>query len=292
MPCYHPIQGYRSTELGKTGKRKIVFSPTKGYVDLPVKVPCGQCIGCRIDRSQAWAARCVHESQFHDQNCFITLTYAPENLPPGGTLVKKHFQDFMKRLRKNSGKKIRFFHCGEYGENLERPHYHAILFGLDFPDKVKHTQNARGEIIYTSPLLERIWGKGHCTVGPLTYETAAYTARYIMKKITGDMAESHYQGRLPEYITMSLKPGIGNKFFEEYQNDVFPSDYIVIRGSQKKVPKYYDRQLEKLDPEYFEKVKSARVRRGLKYRIDSTPERLSVREEVATAKLNLKSRKI
>nr|QJB19034.1 MAG: replication initiator protein [Microvirus sp.] len=292
MACYHPIKGYRSTEVSKSGKRKLVFNPTKGYVDLPIEVPCGQCIGCRIDRTQSWAARCIHEAQFHEKSCFVTLTYADQNLPPGGTLVKKHFQDFMKRLRKNSGIPVRYFHCGEYGENLSRPHYHAILFGIDFPDKIKHTQNSKGEIIYTSQLLERIWQHGFCTVGPVNYQTAAYTASYIMKKITGEIAAAHYQGRQPEYVTMSLKPGLGTKFFEEFKDDVFPSDYVVINGKQRKVPKFYDRLLEKHHPEFHETVKHARIRRGLDYRSDSTPERLLSRETIAKAKINLKQRKI
>ena len=155
-------------------------------------VACGQCMGCRTDRSKEWAARIVHESQMHPENSFVTLTYDAENVPMDGSLNKQHFQKFMKRLRKHfSDKKIRYFHCGEYGEKLERPHYHACLFGIDFDDRVEH--GAINSVVhYKSDTLEQLWGKGFCTVGELNYQTAAYTARYILKKMTGKQAEEHY----------------------------------------------------------------------------------------------------
>lgn len=101
MPCYHPIQGWKSRFPNQKGKRPIVFKQNS-YADLdsPVTLACGRCIGCRLEYSRQWAVRCVHEASLYDDNCFITLTYDNENLPEGGTLVKKHFQDFMKRLRK------------------------------------------------------------------------------------------------------------------------------------------------------------------------------------------------
>ena len=118
MPCYYPLQGWRSKELTKNGKRAIVFDRKKGYVDQPLEVPCGQCIGCRLDRSRDWALRCIHEAQLHEDNSYITLTYDDDNLPANASLDKSDFQKFMKRLRKSLGdKKVRFFHCGEYGEN-------------------------------------------------------------------------------------------------------------------------------------------------------------------------------
>ena len=98
MACYHPMQGYRSAEVTKNGKRKIVFSPQKGYIDLPVKVACGQCIGCRLERSRQWAVRCMHEASMHMFNSFVTLTYDDDHLPEYNSLNYKHFQDFMKRL--------------------------------------------------------------------------------------------------------------------------------------------------------------------------------------------------
>ena len=133
MPCYTPLKGWRSQERTESGKRAITFRLREGYADMPVDVPCGQCIGCRLERSRQWAVRCMHEASLYENNCFITLTYNEDHIPSDGSLKKDHFQKFMKRLRKKFGAGIRFFHCGEYGAELSRPHYHAILFNFDPP---------------------------------------------------------------------------------------------------------------------------------------------------------------
>ncbi|QXP08284.1 MAG: replication initiator protein [Arizlama microvirus] len=243
-----------------------------------IQVPCGQCIGCRLERSRQWAMRCVHEAYGHDDNAFITLTYAPEHVPPDGSLIKSHFQKFMKRLRKAiSPKLVRFFHCGEYGELHQRPHYHACLFGYDFPDKILYT--IRDECrLYRSPMLEKLWPNGFATVGDVTFESAAYVARYITKKITGDLAEKHYQGRQPEYTTMSRRPGIGKLWYENFKGDVFPCDNVVIRGKVMKPPRYYDKQLELSDAQLFAKIKIDRKAKALQNAADNTTARLAVKE--------------
>lgn len=143
-------------------------------------VSCGQCIGCRLERSRQWAVRCMHEKQMHDDACFITLTYDDDNLPFGETLVLSDWQKFMKRLVKKNGP-IRFYHCGEYGDDTNRPHYHAILFGYR-PDDPELFSTSGETKLYASPSLRNTWGMGHCTFGDATFETAAYVARYITKK--------------------------------------------------------------------------------------------------------------
>ena len=200
MACFHPVKGYRSRTINPTGKRSIVFTPSRGYMDMPVTVPCGRCIGCRLERSRSWAVRCTHEASLYEKNCFITLTYNQENLPLSGTLVVKHFQNFMKKLRRTYGPGIRFFHCGEYGEQLKRPHYHACLFNHDFPDK-QYWKDIRDNKYYLSKSLEEIWGKGFCSITDLTFKTAAYAARYITKKITGEKADTHYETMDP-YLSL------------------------------------------------------------------------------------------
>lgn len=289
MPCYAPLTGYRARTTNASGKRSIVFNLDEGFADLPVTVPCGQCIGCRLERSRQWALRCVHEAQLHVHKCFITLTYDKAHLPPGGTLVKADFQKFMKRLRKRTNAKIRYFQCGEYGEADFRPHFHALIYGYDFPDKVFYTRNKQGDTIWKSEELEALWGKGFATVARLTFETAAYTARYVVKKINGEGAAAHYRGRLPEYIAMSLKPAIGAGWYESFKDDVYPSDFLTMRGKQMLPPKYYDRILEKEDEKQYKKVKAKRMARA-KQCSHNAPDRLRAREEVAKAKLNLKPR--
>lgn len=302
MPCYFPLQGYRSRELTPNGKRKIVFNQKDGYIDLPVTMPCGNCIGCRLERSRQWSVRLMHEASFHELSCFLTLTYSEENLPPDNSLVKAHFQNFMKRLRKSHGSKIRFFHCGEYGDQTGRPHYHAIIFGLDFADKKFYKNNAQGHKMYKSETLEKLWGKGLCSIGPVTPETAAYVARYVMKKVTGDAAKSHYESvnlntgeiykRQPEYITMSNRPGIGYDWFVKYGKETFHSDSVVVNGNESLPPKYYLRKLAENDEDKAKRIKIRREIRAKKHSFDSTPERLSTRHTCRLAKISTLKRNL
>lgn len=305
----------------------MTFNVREGFVDLPVSIPCGRCIGCKLERSRQWAMRCVHEAQLHEDNCFITLTYNDAHIPYGGTLQKKHFQDFMKRLRKKyADRKISYFHCGEYGEackqcrlsrrrctcrvfqpGIGRPHYHALLFGLDFPDRLPYKKSGDGSTLFTSATLSKLWTLGFSTVGALTFESAAYCARYVMKKVTGDPAEDHYTViepstgeliRLPaEYVTMSLKVtpehgGIAGAWYAKYKSDVYPDDFVVVRGAKMKPPKYYDRIHELDDPASYCLIKESRAAYAIRNKANSTPERLRVREKVKIAQLQSLKRDI
>lgn len=304
MPCYSPITGYVSREVNPTGKRSIVFDHKDGYTDMKQTLPCGRCIGCRLEKSRQWAVRCIHEAQLYDENCFITLTFDEYHIDNDYSLRKADFQKFIKRLRKYVTskeclqkypsiyrRKIRYYHCGEYGELYRRPHHHACIFNFDFPDK---------EIIYdgkyklyTSALLSQIWTDpksempyGYSTVGEVTYESAAYVARYIIKKITGDKAEKHYQGRVPEYTTMSRRPGIASEWFKKYTSDVYPSDMVVVRdGLICKPPKYYDKIYDTINPQYMARLKHIRSKKA-QNNPDNTYKRLRVRQKVAEINLN------
>lgn len=270
MVCYCPIQGWRSQFLNSNCKRPIVFNPRDGYSDLPVKVPCSQCIGCRLSKSGHWAVRCMHESSLHKKNCFITLTYNNEHCPKDGSLCLDHFQRFLKRLRYYySSTPIRFFHCGEYGDKLQRPHYHALVFGMDFDDK-KFWKNSGKNKLYTSAILEKIWGKGYCVIGDVTYDSAAYVSRYILKKVSkkSDYFDSHYLGRMPEYITMSRRPGIAKQWFDKYYNDVYPSDFVTVEGKKRFPPKFYDSQYELINPVGYKYIKALRKKRALEFDYD------------------------
>lgn len=262
---------------------------------MPMTVPCGQCSACRLERSRQWAIRCVHEASLYDHNAFITLTYNDDHLPHDRSLNLKHAQDFLKRLRKRFGPGIRFYGCGEYGEQLGRPHYHMCLFNHDFHDKVLWKEE-RGVKLYRSEEIEKLWTYGYSTTGGVTFQSAAYVARYIMKKITGDIAADHYEyidpetgevfDRKPEYTHMSLKPGIGSRWINKYTSDVYPTDFVVLNGVKMKPPKYYDRSFEVMDPDAFHKVRSARLKSGKKREADNTPARLKVKEKVLNAKLS------
>lgn len=201
----------------------------------------------------------------------------------------------MKALRRKiKPTQVRFFSCGEYGDKFQRPHYHIALFGYDFPDKELLSQY-KGTKLYISKTLGKLWKKGHHSIGELNYQSAAYIARYVIKKINGDKATEHYEyidkttgeviNRNPEFINMSRKPGIGKNWFETYTDDVFPSDFVVINGKEHKVPKYYDKLLELEHPEQFEQIKLERLKRALKDEANNTPERLRVREKSAQLKM-------
>ncbi len=234
----------------------------------------------------------------HEKNCFITLTFSQVELMKRKnpwSIEVRDWQLFIKRLRKRYGSKIRFFHCGEYGETTGRPHYHACLFNFDFPDKQLYSQ-PNGQKLYTSKILEELWPYGFCTVGTVTFESAAYVARYIMKKITGDLAEDHYQSihpttgeitqNKPEYTTMSRRPGLGSGWLEKYQSDVYPSDQIIINGKSLKPPRYYDNQIEKINAEIIANLKQKRVIKAKKQSKNNTYDRLAVRETIHIKKMD------
>jgi len=283
---------------------KNKFIPTRIIPpgEVKMQVPCGRCVGCRIDHSREWAVRCVHESSLYENNSFITLTYAPEHLPKDGSLNKKHFQDFMKRLRKKyEPKKIRFYHCGEYGEQLSRPHYHACLFNHDFEDKL-FFKNNNGNKLYISEDLTELWPFGYSLIGEVTFESAAYVARYIMKKITGDRAKEHYEtfnqetgetfNIQPEYTTMSRRPGLAKDWYDKFKSDVFPHDRVVLQGKEIKPPRYYRKQYEITDPDEHERLKKKRMLEAEKRAGDNTPKRLAVKEKVTKARLSQLKRPI
>lgn len=240
-----------------------------------------------------WAVRCMHEAQMHDRNCFITLTYADEFLPPGSSLEKKDWQDFMKRLRKEfRGERIRYFHCGEYGPQFGRPHYHACLFGFDFRDKV-YLGKRKGFPVWRSPVLERLWSYGRSEIGSVTFESAAYVARYVLKKQVRkprvrDALSGEAVGLAVEYTTMSRRPGIGRAWFEKYRGDIIRRGDVVSRGIPMRPPRYYDVALELTEPEHMERIRAER-RKKLDRR-NNTPERLAVREVVTAGRINLQKR--
>lgn len=279
MPCYHPIPAWYSNTRNESGKRSLVFRPESGaHERRQTAVPCGRCIGCRLERARQWAVRCMHESLLHEENCFVTLTYGPEDVPENGSLRPDDFVGFMKRLRWHCGNGIRFFQCGEYGDTLGRPHHHALLFNWSFKDR-KFYKDSNGKRLYESKQLNELWGYGDCLIGDVTFESAGYIARYTSKKVIGEGAEKHYGGRVPEYLTMSRRPGIGRGFVEEYRKQMYAWDTLIVRGRKCKPPRYYDDVAAKVAPSVVARVK-ARRRVDAAASVDNSGSRLVVRETV------------
>jgi len=305
MSCFHPLTMYRSAvNIGK-----YTFKYSEAFKDLPTTpIKCGQCSGCKLENARQWAIRIKHEASMHPQNSFITLTYDNEHLPPTGTLVLKHWQDFMKRLRKKySYKKLSFYHCGEYGEKQGRPHYHAIIFNHQFSDLIPIP---RKKDLHTSETLKTLWGKGHISVGSVTFESASYVASYVQKKINGPKAEAinmsnglrHYERMTPEgevitlkkeYATMSRRPGIASRWLAKHHTDIYPSDFVTHKGKKQSLPKYYDTQYEILtldNPEILETILKKRSAKMRNLRHLFTPEALKQKEVHHKAKMALYKR--
>lgn len=296
MSCYRPLNAYRD-------RRGVVKIGEGGsFAVESFQVPCGRCIGCKMDRARSWAIRISHEAQLYDSSRFATFTYSDNHLPGSKSLVYRHFQLFMKRLRKRvSGcsvgpegdRPLRFFCAGEYGTRRKRPHFHAILFNLRLEDEVAWHNGSR----YSS-LLERLWKLGSVQLDEVNASTAAYVAGYCHKKVYGQAAGMHYEVvdretgevtsvRRPEFIAMSNRPGIGAWWYRRYKNDLFPMDAAVVEGKRWKVPRYYWERFRKdADPALVEELEYGRFLRAQESRAESTPERRAVREEVAQARIS------
>lgn len=259
--CYSPIE---ITQRLKNYNGHVQKSDS----DTRITVPCGQCIGCRMNRAENWASRMMHEASLHDHNAFITLTYDDHHLPPHGSLTPYDTTTFFKRLRKKlGGKKILYYYCGEYGENLSRPHYHIALFGYDFShDRVPHRQTQSGTV-YRSATLEKLWDKGFSEIGNLEYDSARYVAGYIQKKVNGKNAKNHYtkinnEGEIselhPEFARMSRRPAIGLNWIQQFSSDIYNYDVAIVGDKKLRPPAYYDKFLKKTNPVRFDEIKMSR----------------------------------
>jgi hypothetical protein len=232
---------------GSLNWRRDFFNPTME----PFQVPCGKCAECLLERARDWSIRCLHESKMHDKSCFITLTYSDKYLPTNKKLDHSHYQNFMYKLRQRFGTGIGFFMCGEYGTKTLRPHYHACLFGIDFPDKNLYGKTDLSHDLWTSDILDTLWGMNdpiECPnkIGAVTQQSAGYVARYVLKKQDKD----HPQG----YQKMSRANAIGKSWIQKWYSDVFISakgSIILDDGTKTKVPRYYEKWLKTNKPEIW-----------------------------------------
>ncbi len=259
MSCYHPVV-VAIKRQPMYGSRKMKMEQT---------VPCGSCLGCRAEQARQWAVRLLHEMQMHESAWFLTLTYSDEEMPEHGSLYPEDLQGFFKAVRRDyPPEAVRYYACGEYGGRTQRPHYHAVLFGVDFLDKYV-VRTDRGGDVWGSKTLERYWPHGLAEFGTVTAKSAAYVAGYVRKKI-GKRAEPEAYTRVdedtgelvelqPEFARMSLRPAIGLRWIEKYWQDVYPRDSVVIEGFEGKPPRYYDKWLEREHPKMAMEVRGQRI---------------------------------
>lgn len=284
MSCYHPILAVRSQELTDKGCRKVVpIGRLDKFTEEDIKknkdsllIPCGKCIGCRLDYSRYWADRMMLELETAKKGVFLTLTYDDENIhwsqfdennnPMYGTLDKEDCQLFMKRLRKYFNDiRIRFYLAGEYGPSTLRPHYHCILFGISLDDIGDCTPFGRNELnqqYYISERIRRIWKKGNVLLSDVSWNTCAYVARYVTKKLNGVM-EDQYAARnvIKEFSVMSRKPGIGAEYLENHPDclDYQSINLSTPEGALKiRIPKYYLQKVKLTDKELYDKIVAER----------------------------------
>lgn len=283
MPCLFPklaVQAVPGAKPRIMSNRTRLLSEFRTHDNIAVffrafsavDLPCGSCLQCRLSQSRNWAVRCQHELQMHPAGgIFLTLTYAPENLPKNHSLDKTATPAFIADLRRQTGASLKYYHCGEYGDKLSRPHYHVLIFGWRPKDAVIRPRSKDLFPLYTSNFIESLWPYGFCPFGELTFESAAYTARYATKKVTGKKADKHYQricpvtGEvfqvIPEYATMSNRGGIGRSFVEKYFDEIYPADSVLINGHLVQPPRFYDKILEQRNPALFQQVKFNRLQK-------------------------------
>lgn len=278
MSCKHLVYGWRWKEADPATGRKGIVKKNKhakpGFLTEPAVRPCGGCVDCRLDKSRQWAIRSMHEAKSHENNCVITLTYDNQNLPPNKSINPDHAVEFMKKLRAHEQYireqeymawhpkyAIKTYGCAEYGEKYGRPHYHIILFNYSFKDAKPYGQIPG---YYTSDILDRIWKKGQCQIMDLTFDSAAYVARYVMKKMTGKMAEQ-YGEKLPEQSICLSQKGIGKEWYKKNKHKIYTNDIIHINGKQIKPVKYYDKQYEIEHTEKYQKIKETRKEQTKKH---------------------------
>lgn len=299
MACVSPASGWLARSVNPSGRRGVVFDKSKGFADKPMSVRCGRCVDCRLEKSRQIAVRADKEASLYVDNCYLTLTYRPEVLPLDGSLVKNHMVLFNKRVRKRYGAGIRFFYCGEYGDLNKRPHFHSCVFNFDFADKVFDGES-NGFPLYSSAQLQELWPWGRCWIGGLTFESAAYVARYVCKKIMGraELDKFNFMYRVDhstgevnqvlvdEFCEMPRRPGLGKPWFDKFWRDVFPHDFIVSRGVKMRAPDYFLDLLEVKDPAMALAVKRKRCAACVPFDPEFLTDRLRVKERVIEARFS------
>lgn len=266
MPCEAPLTAYRPTSGGP-----VFFNRPQHTTYNPIQLPCGKCILCRQEHARQWAVRITNEASLWEVNSFVTLTYDDQHLPEDENLNYKHLQDFWKRLRKRVGP-LRYYSVGEYGDKTNRPHYHACIFGHAF-EQDRIILRTSPYLLWTSPTLLDVWGKGHVSVGALTFQTAQYTASYVTKKlgykhrytkldcVSGELLDmvqprafiSNGGGR-----QTGRQAAIGKLFLEKSGKNIYDHDRVMINGKPQKPPKYYDNWLKQQSEIVHEMIKENR----------------------------------
>lgn len=300
MPCQAPMPAWRPATGGPLKFRQ----PTDGRAYNPINVPCGTCILCREEQARQTAVRIYHEAQYYADNCFLTLTYADEHLPPHGSLRYADLVKFWKRLRKLVARrskedrtilpKMRYYAVGEYGDRTLRPHYHACIFGHAFLHQ-RILVRTVPTVLWTSAELMQCWGYGNVAIGDLNFATARYTAQYICKKLRQKQKYVRVDQQTGELIELEqprafMSKNLGKNWWSQWHQQTIDHDHVVIDGRPQKPPKAYDRWLGEARPEKLEKIKDNRRDKAIAYA--TTEEKTHARAQNAHARAKSKSKSI
>lgn len=263
-------------------------------------IGCGRCLGCQLDRSSSWATRATHEARYFDRNCFVTLSWRDEAMPSNPAEARYELRKFQARFRAEFGAGKRFFGCMELGERFSRPHAHFIVYGEDFKEACRPLGSSKSRNpLWTNPVLDRIWPFGFAWVGEFTSDSAAYVARYVVKKagqpavvslahpVTGELADwpTVYRPFYP------LRPALGVRFLEEFSEDVW-SGLRARGGARVPTPRAYSKRLKVVDPDRYEQLVEDRIQAMTAKRdvSEESPQRMEAKAEVMRAKLNFFTR--
>lgn len=272
MQCLQPMYALDRGFNSETKKRSIKILPKRADFSFQdyenrygkgnvLKLPCGHCLNCRINYSRTWALRCVCEASMYDENWFLTLTYDDAYYP--GKAKKDDLQKFIKRLRKVYPG-VRYFACCERGEHTKRYHFHIILFNLHLTDIKCLGKGPKGGYYYESPSIKKLWPFGFYVLGDVNYTTCNYVAQYCLKK-------TYLDEKTDEFVTMSLKPGIGTSYFEKHWMSIYDTDKIYIslgNSYESNPPRYFDKLLERVHPLLLDDIKNDRISKANISRVD------------------------
>lgn len=242
MPCYHPLPAWRGRHGGLAWHLKDARSATER-----LSIPCGYCFGCLQEKRRQWTVRCMMEADTTEVSSFVTLTYDDTHDP--GSLQYRDLVNFFKRCRKFFA--FRYFACGEYGRINYRPHYHALMFGYRPMDLEVLSQKGK-TVLYRSGQIERLWKFGFSTVGDVAYESCAYVAGYVLKKLqrpAGVELVNPNTGEYlsPEFRVMSRRPGLGASWLEANKSETLRDDTIYIGGHTMMPPRFFDSRLNEAE---------------------------------------------
>lgn len=302
MTCFYPQEYYKTIDGRLTkNKRKAVSHMHK------VTIPCRGCIGCRMDHETTWMVRNLKEAQLHKSSRCLTLTYSDKHVPRDYSLSRRAMQLFMKRLRKRfADSKLRFFLVGEYGSKTDRPHYHALIYGLPSDGEYKWS-SVEGRNYYRSSEVEKAWQEqGHVLIGDVTPQSAAYVSGYLLKNSDGwnkNYEFSHLEtGELIErqapFMACSNRPGIGRDWALRYSEEIFTHDSVpYIKGGNMRfaaTPEYFLKALERDNADDVEAIRKARRLRSKERQalLEKRPERLAVREECLKDRIGRSNRSL